>query len=382
MTVTPADPLDPDAAAPIDPAEILHVLPPATLVVDGNNRIRYANDAAERLLERSERRLSRYRLEDLVGGTGALVGLAARARISDGGVIGDVDVRLPARSDTRLSAQAVALDDPPGHVALCISQWTFGGRDERHREAKGAALSASGLAAMLAHEIKNPLSGVRGAAQLMEQATTPETQGLPDLIIAEVDRIRTLVDELETFTNPVPAPAAPENIHALLNHVLDVARAGFAASVRVETRYDPSLPPVLGQRDRLIQIFLNLLKNAVEAAAPHAVRTARITLSTAYRPGFAVRRTGADGRRRALPLEISVSDNGPGLDPHLIDHVFDPFVSSKAQGGGLGLAVAAKYVADHDGLIDCRNTETGATFRVLLPAAPDDPDRPDAGVTP
>ncbi|MBB4210146.1 nitrogen specific signal transduction histidine kinase NtrB [Rhodothalassium salexigens DSM 2132] len=369
---------EPDARAPsLDLAEILDILPPATLVVDGVNRIRFANDAAERLLERSQRRLARCRLEDIVGRSGALVGLAARARVSGGGVIGEADMTLPSRDDVRMSAQAVAVDGAPGHVAICITQWAFGTRDDRRREVQGAALSARGLAAMLAHEIKNPLSGVRGAAQLLEASAHGETAGLPELIIAEVDRIRALVDELETFTNPAFAEAGPENIHALLNHVLDLARAGVAADVAIQTRFDPSLPPVLGQRDRLIQVFLNLIKNAAEAAGAHAGGDARITLTTAYRPGYAIRpRQGELAGRRALALEITVADNGPGVPEHLIDHIFDPFVSDKAQGGGLGLAVAAKYVADHDGLIECRNTETGALFRVLLPSAPLDPAAP------
>jgi two-component system nitrogen regulation sensor histidine kinase GlnL len=219
---------------------------------------------------------------------------------------------------------------------------------------------------MLAHEIKNPLSGIRGAAQLLAAGADAEARELTDLIVAEVDRIAKLVDRMESFTDTRPLRFAPENIHEILGHVRKLAQQGFGADVVIRERYDPSLPLVAAHRDSLVQLFLNLLKNAVEAVD----RNGNIIITTAFRAGLKVR-PDAGGTPVSLPVEVRIIDSGPGVAPDLAPHVFEPFVTTKRSGSGLGLALVAKIAADHGGVVEYERIGDPArtVFRVLLPLA-------------
>ena len=221
---------------------------------------------------------------------------------------------------------------------------------------------------MLAHEIKNPLSGIRGAAQLLVGTPDGEAAALPDLIIAEVDRIAALIDRMQDFTDTRPCVVEPLNLYPLIDHARRLAEAGFARDVQFEERFDPSLPLVLANRDALMQILLNLLKNAADATAHQADR--RITLATTYRHGMAAS-AGAGKPRRPLPIELAVIDNGPGAPEDLVDQLFDPFVSSKPEGRGLGLALVDKLARDMNGI--AHYAREGApevtVLRILLPRA-------------
>ncbi|MCG8695358.1 MAG: ATP-binding protein, partial [Minwuiales bacterium] len=218
-------------------------------------------------------------------------------------------------------------------------------------------------AAMLAHEVKNPLSGIRGAAQLLEQNAPAEDRPLTHLIRDEADRICALVDRMEVFSDGGPVDRKPINIHLVLDRVRQLAQAGFGRHVRFIEHYDPSLPPVHGNRDQLVQVFLNLVKNAAEAAPESG---GEIRLSTAYRHGVRLAIPGSKDRVR-LALEVSVADNGPGVPEDLRPYLFDPFVTTRAGGTGLGLALVAKIIGDHGGIVEADNARRGAVFRAHLP---------------
>jgi two-component system, NtrC family, nitrogen regulation sensor histidine kinase GlnL len=229
------------------------------------------------------------------------------------------------------------------------------------------ARAAVGAAAMLAHEIKNPLSGIRGAAQLLGQESGASVE-LTTLITTEVDRITALIDRMQDFTDTRPLKLAPENVYPLLDHARQVALAGFGQHVSIDERFDPSLPPALIDRDAFLQVVLNLLKNACEAVSD--VATPRVTLATAYRHGMSA--SSAPGRpRQPLPIELLVIDNGPGAPADIAEHLFEPFVSGKAEGRGLGLPLVEKLVRDMGGIVQyAREGDPEATvFRILLPRA-------------
>jgi two-component system nitrogen regulation sensor histidine kinase GlnL len=277
-----------------------------------------------------------------------------------------VDLGTPRNPGERLVDLHVApVPERPDHIVVMLQERTIADKMDRQLTHRSAARSVIALAAMLAHEIKNPLSGIRGAAQLLEQSVGDEDRSLTRLICEEADRIVKLVDRMEVFTDQRPIEREPVNVHAVLEHVKRLAYSGFARHIKFVEDYDPSLPPVLANRDQLIQVFLNLVKNAAEAIGEEAA-DGEICLSSSFRPGVRLAVPGSK-TRVALPLEFCVRDNGPGVPEDLLPHLFDPFVTTKPSGSGLGLALAAKIIGDHGGIIECESQPRRTVFRVLMP---------------
>jgi two-component system nitrogen regulation sensor histidine kinase GlnL len=341
-------------------AELFAAMPVAVLVVDPAGRVAQANAASEALLNFSERAMIGQDIDMLV----RLPEADADRRRGRIFAAYDADIGIGRVGRTRIDLLESEIPDRPGWRIVTLRQ----NPSVRAHGMPAGARAAIGAAAMLAHEIKNPLSGIRGAAQLLGDGSGEAQGELTELITTEVDRIAALIDRMQDFTDTRPLKLAPENVYPLLDHARRVALAGFARDVVIEERFDPSLPPALVDRDALLQVVLNLLKNASEAVVD--VAAPRVTITTAYRHGMSA--SAAPGRpKQPLPIELCVIDNGPGAPADIVDHLFEPFISGKAEGRGLGLPLVEKLVRDMGGIVQySREGDPQTTvLRVWLPRA-------------
>ncbi|MCX5479823.1 nitrogen regulation protein NR(II) [Kaistia geumhonensis] len=348
---------------------LLDALPHPVLLVDEKGHVSEANSAAQDFFQVSTAMLRRQPIASFVPFGSPLLALIDQVRMR-GAAVNEyrVDVGTPRNGSERIvDIYASPILEQPQHVVVMLQERTMAEKIDRQLTHRGAARSVTGLAAMLAHEIKNPLSGIRGAAQLLESSVDDNDRALTRLITDEADRIVKLVDRMEVFSDERPIERDPVNIHVVLEHVKRLAQSGFARHIRIVEEYDPSLPPVYANRDQLVQVFLNLVKNAAEAIGDDA--DGEILLTTAFRPGIRLSVPGS-ANRVTLPLEFAVRDNGPGVPPDMLPHLFDPFVTTKTNGTGLGLALVAKIIGDHGGVIECESQQNRTIFRVLMPAFP------------
>lgn len=346
------------------PTAILDSLSEAILVIDSGGLMLYANLAAEQFFGVGRTRLVGHPLHEFVPEDSPLFSLLEQV-LTTGGAVAESGVTLASpRIGNRFCALRLSpVVDSDGMVVVSLSEQTIARNIDRQMSHRSAARSVSALAAMLAHEVKNPLSGIRGAAQLLEQSVPDSDRELTSLICEETDRIVALVDRMEAFADGRPIERNPINIHQVLNHVLRISQNGFGKGVRFVETYDPSLPDVHGDRDQLIQVFLNLVKNACEAPGDG---DREIELSTAYRHGLRLAVPGQQAKIN-LPLVVSVRDNGQGVSEEIRAHLFDAFVTNKPTGTGLGLALVAKIINDHGGAIEFESEPGRTTFRVMLP---------------
>jgi two-component system, NtrC family, nitrogen regulation sensor histidine kinase GlnL len=346
---------------------VLNALPHPVVMIGPDDQIADANVAAEDFFEVSLPVLRRHALRELVPFGSPLLALVEQVRRRAAPVNEyRVDLGTPRNPGERIVDLHVApVPERSGHVVVMLLERTMADKMDRQLTHRGAARSVIALAAMLAHEIKNPLSGIRGAAQLLEQSVGDDDRSLTRLICDEADRIVKLVDRMEVFADERPVEREPVNIHVVLDHVRKLAQSGFARHIRFTQDYDPSLPPVHANRDQLVQVFLNLVKNAAEAIGEEAL-DGEIQLTTAFRPGVRLMMPG-NKTRVSLPLEFCIRDNGPGVPEDLMQHLFDPFVTTKPSGSGLGLALVAKIIGDHGGVIECESQARHTVFRVLMP---------------
>ena len=346
---------------------IIDAMPNPFIVIDEQEHICLTNGAAENFFQTSHAMLLRCKLGDLVPFASPVFNAVLQARQTTGQVneyaVGVGSPRLGGERLVDLQATLVAED--PRFVVILLLERSMAQRIDRQLTLRDSARSVSAMAAMLAHEIKNPLAGIRGAAQLLEPGLSTEDRSLARLICEETDRIRDLVNQMEVFSDERPLERGPVNIHAVLERVKQLTMAGIDSAITVREDYDPSLPAVFGNRDQLTQVFLNLAKNAAEAIEMGG-EAGEIIFTTAFRPGIRLTAPGS-GERHALPLEVCVHDTGPGIPVELQPNIFDPFVTTKPAGRGLGLALVAKIVGDHGGTVEYAGRNRGAVFRVLLP---------------
>ncbi|EAR50563.1 nitrogen regulation protein NtrB [Oceanicola granulosus HTCC2516] len=350
----------------LDPA-LWNSLPVPALLLAPDDTIAESNPAAEAFLNLSSRVLTGAPVWDKVMIDAALEAPYARARAQMSSLfVNDVDVGSGERPPMQCNIQFAPLQGAEGHMLMMISPREVASRLTLNAVSGRAAKSAIGMAEMLAHEIKNPLAGITGAAQLVSMGLKGSDLELTDLIVEESRRIVQLLEQVEQFGNLRPPQARAVNVHDLLDRARQSASVGFGAHMGFVEDYDPSLPQTWADPDQMLQVFLNLLKNASEAGGQGGT----IRLHTFYEPSLRLRRH--DGTPVRLPLQVEIIDDGPGLPPDIAAEVFEPFVSGRENGTGLGLALVSKIVADNGGWISVDSVPGRTAFRLSLPLVPSD----------
>lgn len=352
--------------SPPNSAALWASLPLPALIIGPAGRITEVNPPAETFLNASARSLVGQPLLDRLSIDAPMEDAMVRVLAHDSPLfIAEADVTTGERPPVQCALQLAPLQDSPGHILLLISPREIADRLGRAMHITSAAKSAIGMAEMLAHEIKNPLAGISGAAQLLAMGLSPEDQEMTDLIVEETRRIVKLLEQVEQFGNLRPPARRAINLHDALDRARRSALVGFGAKMTISEDYDPSLPATFADPDQLMQVFLNLLKNASEAAGS---KGGNIRLRTFY--DHKLRRRRKDGTGAALPLQVEIIDDGPGIPPDLAADIFEPFVSGRENGTGLGLALVSKIISDHEGWISVDSAPGRTTFRISLPLAP------------
>lgn len=344
-------------------------LPVPSVIVSDDDKICELNSAAEGFLNASARSMRGVPVMDKLAIDAPLEEAFERVRRDDAPMfINNVDVSGGNAAPVQCNIQIAPLSGKPGWVLLLMEPRQIADRLGRSHSVKSSARSAIGMAEMLAHEIKNPLAGITGAAQLLSMSITPEDQELTDLIVEESRRIVALLEQVEQFGNLRPPSKRPINVHDLIDRARKSAQLSYGASMKFIEDFDPSLPPTYVDGDQFMQVFLNLFKNASEASDKKEGGVIRIR--TFYDLSLRLRRK--DGSGAALPLQVEIMDDGPGLPPEIASDIFEPFVSGRENGTGLGLALVSKIISDHEGWISVDSGPGKTVFRISLPVAPKD----------
>ena len=348
-------------------SQIFAALPNPVFVLDRENRFIYLNQAAEIFFQSSRMMLLGTQLTSIMPLDSNFLSMVSRARAQSISV-GDQGVELagPKIGLKLINVQITPFGDREPRLLITIQERALAERLRGQSLFRGAARSIAAMAALLAHEVKNPLAGIKGAAQLLEADLDAEGQSLTRMIVEESDRVAALLDRMEGFAGGANLVLAPVNIHEILDHCLNVAQASYGAHMKIKRSYDPSLPLVNGHRDLLIQAFINMIKNASEATDLNG----EITIKTSYSQGRRLTFAAVNGGSYA-PVQVEVIDNGRGISEELRDHIFDPFVSGRSGGSGLGLTMVASVIADHGAMIDVESVPGQTVFRMNFPVAPE-----------
>lgn len=348
----------------VNAEELMDALPDPIVVANQHGRIVQVNLSAEDFFNTPRISFLRMDLGDIFPTASPIFSLVSQA-LKTGNSIAEYGIELNTShiAGQTVMVQVAPIGVPAEYVAIQIGERSMARKIDQRNNHRHSVRSISGMAAMLAHELRNPLLSIRGAAQLLEKQASDEDRELTQLIREETNRIKNLIDRVEVFTVAGPLESEPVNIHEVLQQVVKLAKAGFCDGIKIEEKYDPSLPDIRGNREQLVQLFLNLLKNAAEAAP---TKGGEIVISTAYNPTVRVTLAGQESRIH-LPLQVSVQDNGNGIPENVRPHLFDPFVTTKSGGTGLGLALVAKLVEDHGGIISYESDPGRTVFRVALP---------------
>ena len=344
---------------------IWNSLPTPALLIDGADLVSEINPAAELFLNISAKSLRGQAIGERLAISAPLEEIFTRVRVNRASLfVNDVEVTTGEKAPVQCNLQAAPVGEEPDRVLLVIEPRELADRLGRASMVKSAARSAIGMAEMLAHEIKNPLAGIAGAAQLLSMNLSGEDLELTDLIVDETRRIVKLLEQVEQFGNVRPPEKKHVNLHDVLERARRSALVGFGAHMVIEEEYDPSLPATFGDADQLTQVFLNLLKNASQASDGKG----KIKIRTFYEHSLRLRR--ADGSGQPLPLQVEIIDDGPGIPPAIANEIFEPFVSGRENGTGLGLALVSKIISEHDGWVSLDSVPGKTRFRISLPVAP------------
>ena len=348
--------------------ELLNLLPFPLLLIDQENRFVWLNPAAENFFRSSTAYLAGHAVVEFIPSDSPFFNLLDRVRQAGRSVVESelalISPKLGVRKGTIQMVPVPARSEInyPAQVLVSIQEQSLAEQLSTQNQFKGAALSMAKMTALLAHEIKNPLAGIKGAAQLLELDLPAEYRELSGMIVHETDRITSLLSRIENLSADAPLKISDVNIHEVLDHCIRITKASFGRHLQIVRRYDPSLPDVRGDRELLVQCFLNLLKNAAEATKIGDELVLRTCYSmTRYISSL------SDGKRMHLPLQIEIEDTGEGIPEELSEHIFEPFISTKSGGSGLGLAMVASVIADHGGTITHQRRPQGTCFSINLP---------------
>jgi len=346
-------------------SQVLSALPNPLFVIDSENRFVYSNQAAEMFFRSSQLILSSMRLTDFISLDSTFFLMVLRARDQQLTVVDQgLQIFSPKIGLKLLNVQIAPFGDTPQNLIISVQERGLAERLRGQSIFRGAARSVSAMAALLAHEIKNPLAGIKGAAQLLHSNQVGEDQSLTSMIVQEADRVTALLDRMEGFTGGECISFGPVNIHEVLDHCLNLASASYGAHLTIKRQYDPSLPAVHGHKDLLIQAFINIIKNASEATEDKS----KLIIKTSYSRGRHLSKNEFDSRSH-VPVQVDVIDSGQGIPDEIRDHIFDPFVSGKVGGTGLGLTMVASVVADHRGMIEVDSLPGQTNFRFNFPVS-------------